>query len=256
MEQLAMTHVNDNLVWTEKHLRYCIAKRLTPTAINLYQWLLGQMREGSTETIDLHDFQQFVTKERGKAHDLRVLKAAVERLIEADLLRNTKKFTNFVYRWTLCPLNHDLAVTAIAQTPCRHDLSLIPTCIEEVALIDFSGSIPVLEIDGLYFPMQTVQKAASVKGTKCLYFLFGLDGHPKALSYVGRTKNLKLRLGGHLHKRANFVAYIETQLCWQDMEWIEDYLIYRLNPLRNSRYNFTTNLHFCILKPPSLKFLC
>ena len=100
-----MTHNNHTSTWTEKHLRYCIAQRLTPTAVKLYQWLLGEMREGYTEIIDLRDFQKMVTKERGKPHDFRVIQQAIARLADAGILKTTKKFTNFVWKWTIRPIN-------------------------------------------------------------------------------------------------------------------------------------------------------
>jgi hypothetical protein len=100
-----MTQLNHTPTWTEKHLRYCIAQRLTPTAIKLYQWLLGEMREGYAETIDLRDFQKMVAKERGKAHDFRVVQEAIKRLVDAGILRTIKRFTNFVWKWTVRPIN-------------------------------------------------------------------------------------------------------------------------------------------------------
>lgn len=96
-----MTQAN----WTEKHLRYSIAQRLTPTAIKLYQWLLGEMQEGCSEIIDLHDFQKMVARERGKAHDFRVIQAAIARLADAGILRTIRKFNNFVWKWTIRPIN-------------------------------------------------------------------------------------------------------------------------------------------------------
>lgn len=113
------------LTWTEKHLRYCIAQRLTPTAIKLYQWLLGEMREGYTEIIDLRDFQKLVTRERGKPHDFRVIQTAIARLIEAGIIRGQRKFTNFVHKWTLRPINR--LIYPIAPKPKKYELrSQIP----------------------------------------------------------------------------------------------------------------------------------
>lgn len=91
--------------WTEKHLKYCIAQRLTPTAIKLYQWLLGEIQEGYTEVVDLRDFQKMVAKQRGKAHDFRIIQSAVERLAEAGILKTCKKYSNFLWKWTIRPIN-------------------------------------------------------------------------------------------------------------------------------------------------------
>lgn len=93
------------LTWTEKHLRYCIAQRLTPTAIKLYQWLVGDIGEGRQEIIDLHDFQKLVARERGKPHDFRVIQTAIARLADAGILRTVKKYSNFLWKWTIRPIN-------------------------------------------------------------------------------------------------------------------------------------------------------
>jgi hypothetical protein len=92
-------------IWTEKHLRYCISQRFTPTAIKLYQWLLTEMAEGYTEIIDLRDFQKLVVKERGKPHDFRIIRDSVRRLAEAGVLKTCKRYTNFLWKWTLKPIN-------------------------------------------------------------------------------------------------------------------------------------------------------
>jgi hypothetical protein len=57
------------------------------------------------------------------------------------------------------------------------------------------------------------------------------------------------------HNESKLVGYIETKFSRKDMTWIEDYLIYRLNPVWNLRYNITTNWQCCILKPSTLEFL-
>jgi hypothetical protein len=137
-----------------------------------------------------------------------------------------------------------------------YSLPIAPICTEKVALIDFRDNSPVLEIGRLSFPMQIVQKVAATKGLRCIYFLFGSHGYPeKTLTYIGRTENLRDRLYQYPHNESKLVGYIETKLSRKDMTWIEDYLIYRLNPVWNSRYNITTNWQCCILKPSTLEFL-
>ncbi len=142
------------------------------------------------------------------------------------------------------------------DNPYWYDFPLIPSCTAEFALVDFRDGTPVLEIDSLSFPIRIVQKVASTKGLRCIYFLFGLHGYPeRTLSYIGRTENLRDRLYQYPHKESKIVGYIETKLPRKEMAWVEDYLIYRLNPFWNSRYNITINWQCCILKPPTLEFL-
>jgi len=89
------------MTWTSKHLGFCIEKGFTPTAIKFYEWLLTQMDEGTEEIIDVGDFNKYVTKRRGKPHDNRIVRRAVEQLIDSGVLINTKKFTNFLWKWTV-----------------------------------------------------------------------------------------------------------------------------------------------------------
>lgn len=89
------------MTWTSKHLGFCIEKGFTPTAIKFYEWLLTQMDEGTEEIIDLGDFNKYVTKRRCKPHDNRIVRRAVEQLIDSGVLINTKKFTNFLWKWTV-----------------------------------------------------------------------------------------------------------------------------------------------------------
>lgn len=111
--------------WTEGHLRYCIAQRLTPTAIKLYQWLLTEMQEGWTEIIDLRDFQRLVRKERGKPHDFRVIQTAIERLADAGILKTCKRYSNFLWKWTIKPINR-LLYPLIPKPKISQSRSQIP----------------------------------------------------------------------------------------------------------------------------------
>ncbi len=94
-----------------------------------------------------------------------------------------------------------------------YGLPFAPTCTEEAALIDFRDDIPVLEIGSLSFPMQIIQKVATTKGLRCIYFLFGLHGYPeRTLTYIGQTENLRDRLYQYPHNESKLVGYIETRL--------------------------------------------
>jgi len=87
--------------WTEKHLQYCIAQRLTPSARDLYEYLVLEDFEGKPQVLDLREFNKYVEKRRGQPYDRRTIKAARIFLEEKGLLTNCKKFTAFVYHVTL-----------------------------------------------------------------------------------------------------------------------------------------------------------
>lgn len=92
-------------IWTKKHATFCVQNRLTPTARELWQWLLDEMPEGSSEIIDLRDFNKWVEDTRGKPHDNKSVKSAAQQLIKVGVLIRTQSYTAYVWRWTLRSIN-------------------------------------------------------------------------------------------------------------------------------------------------------
>lgn len=92
-------------IWTKRHATYCVQNRLTPTAVVLWQWLLHEMPEGSTEIIDLHDFNKWVEDTRGKPHDPKSVKSATKQLIKVGVLTRAQSYTSHVWKWTLKSIN-------------------------------------------------------------------------------------------------------------------------------------------------------
>jgi len=92
-------------IWTKKHTTFSVQNRLTPTARELWQWLLDEIPEGSSEIIDLRDFNKWVKKTRGFPHDPKTVKSAAKQLRDADVLIHPKSYTAYVWRWTLKSIN-------------------------------------------------------------------------------------------------------------------------------------------------------
>ena len=90
--------------WTRKHNKFSVQNRLTPTARELWQWLLDEMSEGSNEIIDLRDFNKWVKRTRGFPHDRKTVKSAAQQLIEKGVLTNAKSYTPYVWKWRLEPI--------------------------------------------------------------------------------------------------------------------------------------------------------
>lgn len=103
-------------IWTKRHATYCVQKRLTPTAVVLWQWLLHEMPESSTEIIDLHDFNKWVEDTRGKPHDPKSVKSATKQLIKVGILIRAQSYTSHVWKWTLKSINLLLPPT-LSLTP-------------------------------------------------------------------------------------------------------------------------------------------
>ncbi len=92
-------------IWTKKHTTFSVQNRLTPTARELWQWLLDEMPEGSNEIIDLREFNQWVEKTRGFPHDPKTVKSAAKQLRDAGVLIHTKSYTAYVWRSTMKSIN-------------------------------------------------------------------------------------------------------------------------------------------------------
>ncbi len=90
--------------WTRKHNKFSVQNRLTPTARELWQWLLDEMPEGSNEIIDLKDFNKWVKRTRGFPHDPKTVKSAAQQLLEKGVLTNAKSYTAYVWKWRLEPI--------------------------------------------------------------------------------------------------------------------------------------------------------
>jgi hypothetical protein len=90
--------------WTRKHIKFSVQNRLTPTARELWQWLLDEMPEGSSEIIDLRDFNKWVKRTRGFPHDPKTVKNAAQQLRDKGVLINATSYTANVWKWTLQPI--------------------------------------------------------------------------------------------------------------------------------------------------------
>jgi hypothetical protein len=179
-------------IWTKKHTTFSVQNRLTPTARELWQWLLDEIPEGSSEIIDLRDFNKWVKKTRGFPHDPKTVKSAAKQLRDAGVL------TAYVWRWTLKSIN--LLLFPISR-PTKKKSALAPqipdldpsnpespvdeaitttTVLEDSETDDFTQKLDACKKAGIYyepkdakflrsFSLQEVLKAI-------LYFLFNRDG--------------------------------------------------------------------------------
>ncbi len=87
--------------WTEKHRNIALERHLTPSARELYEYLVLEGFEGKPQILDLREFNKFIAKRRGQAYDRRTIKAARIFLEDCGLLTACKKFTAFVHHVTL-----------------------------------------------------------------------------------------------------------------------------------------------------------
>lgn len=63
-----------------------------------------EMSEGSSEIIDLRDFNKWVKRTRGFPHDPKTVKSATQQLIEKGVLTNAQRYTNYLWKWRLEPI--------------------------------------------------------------------------------------------------------------------------------------------------------
>lgn len=183
-------------IWTKKHTTFSVQNRLTPTARELWQWLLDEIPEGSSEIIDLRDFNKWVEKTCGFPHDPKTVKSAAKQLREAGILSHPKSYTAYVWRWTLKSINLLLPPISrpkkkSASPPQIPDLdpsnpeslvdeAITTTTVLEASETDFTQKLDACKKAGIYyepkdakflcsFSLQDVLKAI-------LYFLFNRDG--------------------------------------------------------------------------------
>jgi hypothetical protein len=90
--------------WTRKHNKFSVQNRLTPTARELWQWLLDEIPCGSNEIIDLRDFNKWVKRTRGFPHDPKTIKSAAKQLRDKGILTNAKSYSAYVWKCTLQPI--------------------------------------------------------------------------------------------------------------------------------------------------------
>ncbi|BAY16897.1 hypothetical protein NIES21_27310 [Anabaenopsis circularis NIES-21] len=80
------------LQWTEQHDAFCLENKIAPAAKLLWQWLVRQGIAEETEP-DLAEFNEWVTKHRGKGYTRPTLKAALAQLVELRVVQLVKQFT-------------------------------------------------------------------------------------------------------------------------------------------------------------------
>lgn len=88
-------------LWTKKHTTFSVQNRLTPTARELWQWLLDEIPEGIHDTVDLREYNQWVEDTRGKPHDPKTVRSAMEQLLKVGVLIHARPYTRHVWKWTL-----------------------------------------------------------------------------------------------------------------------------------------------------------
>lgn len=189
--------------WTRKHNKFSVQNRLTPTARELWQWLLDEMPEGSKEIIDLRDFNKWVKRTRGFPHDRKTVKSAAQQLLDKGVLTQAKSYTAYVWKWRLEPIrvlmpppfrqpqkksNFQLEIPNLdASNPqsLKDEYLTTTTDLEDAESGEFEQKLQACQKAGIYyypkdaqflhgFSLQEVLKAI-------IYFLFNRDGvrHPE-----------------------------------------------------------------------------
>ncbi|OCQ96070.1 hypothetical protein BCD64_11985 [Nostoc sp. MBR 210] len=92
-----------NSQWTEQHDAFCLTNKIAPAAKLLWQWLVRQGTGEETEP-DLNEFNEWVTKHRGKGYCRPTLKAALAQLVELRVVQLVKQFTWRIVRIVTRPL--------------------------------------------------------------------------------------------------------------------------------------------------------
>lgn len=86
--------------WTKKHTDLAIERNLTKNAWAMWEWLIHEVGEGKTQTIDLKDFNRYIAKKTGKPLDNRTIKSSAQRLMDSGIV-GWENFTQFVRKVTV-----------------------------------------------------------------------------------------------------------------------------------------------------------
>ncbi|HEY9597174.1 MAG TPA: hypothetical protein V6D33_05850, partial [Cyanophyceae cyanobacterium] len=92
--------------WASKMTRFAVRVKLTPTARELWAWIAQEFEEGKECIIDLMDFNNWVSGERGTPHDNRIIIRAAEQLEKVGVLIRVDKWRKFVWKFTLRSVNY------------------------------------------------------------------------------------------------------------------------------------------------------
>ena len=79
-------------MWTRKHQQFSKKSKLTPSARDLWEWLVHQSKEGTYAEPDLRDFNRWVERWRGKGYCNKTLKTAIAQLAERGIVELVKTF--------------------------------------------------------------------------------------------------------------------------------------------------------------------
>ncbi len=110
--------------WTDKHDLFCLENKITPSAQLLWRWLLREGKLGTELEPDLKEFNEWVSKRRGKPYCRPQVKAAFNQLVECRVIVLVKTFTWHLVRIVTRTLA-DLFPKSFLGLGNRYPLSLI-----------------------------------------------------------------------------------------------------------------------------------
>jgi hypothetical protein len=90
--------------WTRKHNNSAYRTDSPPPPENCGSGYSTRYPSGNNEIIDLRDFNKWVKRTRGFPHDPKTVKSAAQQLRDKGVLTNAKRYTAYVWKWTLQPI--------------------------------------------------------------------------------------------------------------------------------------------------------
>jgi hypothetical protein len=79
--------------WTQEHDSFCLENKICPSAKLLWQWLMNRGELGEESEPDLAEFNDWVSRHRGKPYSRPTLKTALAQLVDCGVVRVVKKYT-------------------------------------------------------------------------------------------------------------------------------------------------------------------
>lgn len=183
------------MYWNKKYQELALQVKLTPSATNIWQWILRQTRGKSEPVelrIDLKKFNKYIERHRYKAYDPKTLKTAMRLLIERlpELLVVMEKVTNYYYILLVRPISYFNREENLKLEKASRASETNPAYSNESA------------IEGLQQQQQCIEYAEKIFNQE-LKLNFDSNALRKIAKYVNNSKELILKGYQYLLTRYN-----------------------------------------------------
>lgn len=216
--------------WTEEHELFCHEHRIPPAAKSLWIWFVTQGKEGTESEPDLQDFNQWVTKKRGKPYGQTYLKKMYDVLVSNNIIKQVKKFTWRIYRvivkpldWLKPPKKPTEKIVQNLNSSFKTQPSNPTDAVDEVKQQQLSLNQSILSEEGLDFDIKEKEvldrPTAQIRVAIALYKIRG--GVEKIMNPPGFIRAcLRYRYWEQPHSQSQLIAVLGNTTIWDELRGV------------------------------------